>query len=194
MMKTTPGTFAAILTGVVVWSACAARGPKDDVLYAPVPEAARRLSFDVAGEGPRVLDRALQEAVCLVLSSQFAECRDAPRQPDLCNQRTEPDVTAALSPTFNGIRDVIPELRLTSASVVKVQLEERLPSAVVTDEVYDARRSAHCREWRTADGSCVAIRADSLWILLRGSPAPEGTLHTIEIYLAAPTTCTNRLP
>lgn len=184
----------AVLTGLVVLSACATRGPKDQLAYAPVPEAARRFSYDVAREGPQALDRALQEAVCLVLSSQLQECRAVPDQPDLCNERTALEVTAALRPAFTAIRDTISALRLTSPSLVKAQLAARIPSAVVTDEVYDARRSAHCREWRTADGACLAIRTDSLWILLRGGAAPEGTFHTVEIYLTGLSTCTNRLP
>lgn len=194
-MRTALPTFGAVVTGLMAISACvAARGAKDDVLYAPVPEAARRLSFDVGGEGAQALDRALEQAVCLVLSSQLDECRVAADQPELCNSRTEAEVTAALSPTFMALRDTIAHLRLTSPSIAKVRLAAKLPLAVVTDEVYDARRSAHCREWSSADGTCLAIRADSLWILLRGKPAPDGAIHTVEVYLSTPSTCTNRLP
>jgi len=192
-MRATLPIFGAVLTGVMVLAACASRGAKD-LAYAPVPEAARRLSFDVAGEGPQALDRALEQAVCLVLSSQFEECRTAPQEPDLCNQRTRALVDSALRPTFIALRDTISGLKLTSPFVAKARLAERLPRAIVTDEVYDARRSAHCREWSTEDGTCLAIRTDSLWILLRGGRAPDATIHTVEVYLTTPTTCTNRLP
>ena len=189
-----PSTFAAIVvTGFALLSACGPRGAKDRLVLAPVPEAARRLSVDIAGEGPQALNQALEQAVCLVLSSQVPECRAAPQEPDLCHPRTRAQVDSALRPTFIALRDTLAGLKLTSPSLAKAGLAARLPGAVVTDEVYDARRSAHCREWSTADGSCLAIRADSLWILLRGSPPPDGTVRSVEIFLAAPTPCTNRV-
>jgi hypothetical protein len=189
-----PQVSAAAVTALLVLAACASRGPKDELLYAPVPEADRRLAFEVATEGPQALDRALEQAICLVQSSQFDECRVAPQTPDVCNQRTRAEIDDALRPTFMALRDSLGALRLESPSVAKVQLAALLPSAVVTDEVYDARRTDHCREWRSADGTCLGIRVDSLWLLLRGKPAPDGTIQTVEVFLASPTTCTNRLP
>lgn len=192
-MSTYLPTLGAILTALVVLSACSPhRGIKDQLTFAAVPEADRRLSFDVAHEGPQVLERALEQAVCLVLSSQFGECRVAPQEPDVCTERTRAAVDSALRPIFTVLRDTITDLRLTSPSLVKAGLEKRLPNTIVTDEVYDARRTAHCRDWAAADGACLAIRTDSLWILLRGSPAPEGKVQTVEVYLTAPSTCGER--
>lgn len=193
-MRMIPHIFAALAAGLTVLSACTPRGPKDALTFAPVPEGARRLSFDVAKEGPQALDRALEQAVCLVLSSQYQECLTAPETPDVCNQRTRAQVDSSLRPTFTALRDTLAALMLTSPSLAKVRLAERLPQAVITDEVYDARRTAACREWATEDGTCLAIRTDSLWVLLRGGRAPNAKVQTVEVFLAPPSTCTDILP
>ncbi len=183
----TSGIIAAL--AFLALTACATpQGPKDLTSFAPVPEAARRLTYDLTADPQAVMEEALQQSVCLVLSGKVAECEDAPQTPDICNQRTTEEITTALRPAF----EVLPSIKLTSPSRVKQQVTELIPGAFATDEVYDARRRTLCLMWPSPDGGCLAIRTDNIWILLHAPPVGDRTIDRVEVFLAGPT-CTNEL-
>ena len=126
-------------------------------------------------------------ATCLLRSGwQGApDCRLDPTDASPCNFRTAEEIAQKMRPALASLL----RLRLISPSVVKPQVSERIPGAIATDEVHDARRDALCREWRQPDGACLAVRYDALWILLHAPPPGDGAVDRIELFLAEDT-CT----
>ncbi len=169
-----------LLAGV---AACS-RGVKSDQFEAAVPEAPRRMAYQVdAGPAPDVaalLARALEQTVCLLRSEQADECEEPDPEPLLCNTRPVAEIRTALKPAF----DAIPQMRLTSASSISAELRASVPGGTATTKVWDARREHLCREWRSADGACVALKVDRVWILLHAPPGGDGRVDRIEVFLA----------
>jgi hypothetical protein len=180
--------MGVVLVTVCVLSACSsAKGPGDSLMGAAVPEQPRRVEYTLTADTTAAVEDAVAGATCLLRSGwQGApDCRFDPTEALPCNFRTADEIAQRFRPVF----DTLLRLRLTSPSVVKPQVTDLLPGAVATDEVHDARRAALCREWRQADGACLAVRYDALWILLHAPPPGDGAIDRVELFLAEDT-CT----
>jgi|GEM_PF-3140458 len=167
------------------------RGVKDTLDIAAVPDSTRRLTYALSGDTAAVLARAVNESACLLLSGYggLANCREAPTLPDACNDRDLAEVKTQLTPAF----EAIPGLRLTSPSVVVNAIPGKIPGAVAAvDGVYDARRSAPCRTWRSDDGACLAIHFDALWILVHAPPQGDRMPDRFEVFLSKAQVCSDR--
>ncbi len=169
-----------LLAGV---AACS-RGVKPDQFEAAVPEAPRRMAYQVdSGPTPDIaplLARALEQTICLLRSERADECQEPDPDVPVCNTRPVQEIQAALKPAF----DAIPQMRLTSASSINAQLRASIPGGTSTTRVWDARRDHLCTEWRSTDGACVALKVDKAWILLHAPPGGDGRVDRFEVFLA----------
>ncbi len=169
---------------VVILSCCSSKAVKESPPGAFVPEAARRLTYDLTRDSVAVIDKAVREAVCLVISGgDVAECRENPDNPLRCNSRVKERVAEVLRPAFKAIL----KLKLQSVSTINASISQKIPGAFSTYEVYDARRTFRARDWKSSDGACVAINIDVIWILLHAAPDGDGSVDRFEVFLANPT-------
>jgi hypothetical protein len=151
-----------------------AQAVKPAGLMVPVPERERRLEFDLTADSAfhptsnaDVIAQAIAQSICLLRTERPDECRAPEEDPPVCSVRAESEIRASIEPAFRALRDV----RLTSPFRIQSEVQNAIPGALATVAVFDARREASCRQWQSADGSCVAARVDKLWVLLR---APWG--------------------
>ena len=150
----------------------------------PVPERFERLELDLSTSNGQPADSAavaaaIERVVCLLRSGRADDCREPDSAALVCTARSEAEIRAALTPTFHALREVV----LTSSDDAVRTLRERLPGAVVSDIVYDARRKAPCYDWNPGDGACAAVRVDKVWLLLH-APGRDKPLDRIDVFLA----------
>lgn len=153
---------------------------------APIPDAENRLEYKFASDDTTtVIERALRESVCLVQSDLIDACKSYQNLPDLCTHALpQKQVETLYAPLFNAI----PSIKLTgSPPAIKIPIENKIPEAWATLEVYDARRAYDCTEWidKTA---CVAIKYYKLWVVLY-APDDDGIIDHFEVFRAVSSTC-----
>jgi hypothetical protein len=146
-----------------------------------VPEATRRLEFPLGLGEDRSADwqAALEGTVCLLRSDEPDECADLDGEPTICSARTETEIRDAVAPAYAAMSDV----ELASPFTVDSLMRTVLPLTVWTLEVDDARRTFGCRQWRSEDGACVAVRIDRAWVLLH-APAEGGPIDRLDVFKA----------
>lgn len=153
---------------------------------AAVPERALRLEFDLRDDSTfdatsqrDVVAEAVEQSVCLLRTEKADECKTPEKQPPICAVRSESAIRAAIERAFASLRNV----RLRSRFAMQRDVQSAIPGAVATVAVRDARRDAECRDWGAADGPCVAVKVDKLWILLR-SPWDAQSVGRFDVFLA----------
>ena len=177
----------ATVSAMFVAAGCA--GPGLQVIdRAPVPEGDRRLRYTFSGDAAAVVEQAITETACLLLSGdwELSDCRGASRPESLCDMRSLDEAKAAVAP---AIRE-IPRLRLTSSAQFLELIRTRIPSAEARSDVADARRTAICSDWSDPDGTCGALKVDKIWIFLHAPAGGDGAVDWFEVYLAEPV-CTD---
>ncbi|MGH9259679.1 MAG: hypothetical protein ACRD08_07255 [Acidimicrobiales bacterium] len=179
-----PRALPALLLACLPALAACSRAVKPEGFAATVPEAPRRLMYladtGAVADLSTQLAQALEQAVCLLRSERALECREPDPDVSACNTRPVQEIEAALKPAF----DAIPRVRMTSAATINADLRALIPGSVSTTEVWDARRDHLCREWRSADGACVAVKVDKVWLLLHAQPGGDGRVDRLEVFLA----------
>lgn len=178
----------AVVFGMLL-SACQSGGVKPVDLFAPVPEAPRRMEYDVDPallEGATFdafVDRLVTETTCLLRTDRPGECQQQGASPSVCNiDRTEEQITLVLRPSFEALLS----LKLESPFSINNEVRAKVPNMISTTEVWDARRATVCREWRSDDGACVAAKVDKAWVLLHAPADGDGTIDHLEIFAAEP--------
>ena len=177
------GRTVGYLLAFLALAGCGA-GVKPVDLAAPVPDASQRLEYTLPTDGEMAaveaaLQLAIEQTVCLLRSERADECEEPDGNPPACTVRGEAEIHEVVAPAFQLVKD----LELTSPSTINAQVHAMLPDVVSTTQVYDARRTHLCREWRTVDGACVAMRVDKIWLLLHAPPA-GGPVDRLEVFLA----------
>lgn len=186
---------------VLTLSACSGVGGiKDSLSEAPVPEKPGRFTVEVMADTSAAVQQAVNGAVCLIRNgvTKALSCQDDTFFILPCNNRTREDVEALFQPVF----DKLIRLQLTSASTDLQGISDLIPGAFATENVSDARRASWCGDWETENGACLAVRFESLWILLHApwhenDPDDEeddaiGPIDRIELFLAE-NTCERNL-
>jgi hypothetical protein len=176
-------SFVFLVGIIALMTACASqRIAQPD--WCPVPEQTARLEYDLHADSDgkqRVLAKALDDAVCLVLSGKAKDCQDPDVEPPVCDLRSKEEVRGLLKPAFGAIAS----LKLESAYSINDAISDQIPGAIPTRRVRDARREYDCIVWTRDEKPCVAFKYDILWFILESSNQ-DPDVDRIEIFLAEP--------
>lgn len=175
--------FFILLVGMIALVTACASQRVEQPKWCPVPEQTARLEYDLPADsnGRRsMLDKVLEDAVCLVRTGKAEECKDPRVASPVCDLRSKDEVRELLKPAFEGLARIEIKSTFSINSVIK----EQIPEATPMRKVRDARQTFDCTDW-TRQKPCVAFKYDILWFLLKCSAKGRGVDH-IEIFLAEP--------
>jgi len=156
-----------------------------------VPESDRRLSL------PGFTQETATLASCVMRTKNAGDCNpdNGPNAPPACVAASAAEVKAKLDPLFAklaGFKLKGPTDAKSSAAGAVSALEALFPHEndrdyYVTTNVADARRAHGCSD--LAEGPCVAIRHEGLWVLMHAAQGGDGTVDHVDLIPVNVTPC-----
>jgi len=149
-----------------------------------VPDGDRRLSL------PGITNQTATFAACVMRTKNAGDCDpdNGPNAPPACVAKPEAEIKAKLDPLFAklaGFKLKGPADAKASAAGAVSGLQALFPSQndqdyYVTTNVADARRRHGCSD--LAEGPCVALRHEGLWILMHAPADSDGTVDRVDLF------------